>query len=424
MVHEYFSGEVYQDKYHFKNVQIFVIYSFMGFSIDTRTINDGDIFVALEGENFNGHDFIEKAFENGAKGAIVSENRDYNITEEQAKQLILVEDTLEALTEIAREKRQASDAVFIGITGSVGKTSTKEMLMHCLKATKQVYATKGNFNNHIGLPLCLANMPDNTKYAVFEIGMNNKGEIAELTEILQPDIAIVTAIAPAHMMNFKNLKEVAEEKSDIFKYAKTSIFPSDINELKTMLKKSSHCAQVITIEDKAFGLQNSSLVMSALNEVGLNGNADELRTFTLPKGRGQTIDLPNNITLIDDSYNASPDSMALAIKNLSTREGKKIAILGDMLELGDHSEKYHAELGPLIIEYGIDEVICVGEEINHLYSEIPMHMRGGYFWNIEDLISSINTESYKNSTILLKGSNGINLSKLIPILTEQKSQVA
>ncbi len=413
-----------------------------GVSIDTRTLRPGDLFVALKGPSFDGHDFIAQAYEKGAAG-VLSEK-------EIAGNGFVVEDTYQALCQLARYSQQRFKGVRIAITGSVGKTTFKELLSFLIGKQKTVYATEGNLNNHIGVPLSLARLPRDYDVGVFELGMNHAGEIRELTRLVVPDIAVVTAIAPAHIEFFEDTEEIANAKAEIFECVDrggTAFINNDTLHATLLGNKAassgvqntitygvSGSMSLVSFEGKhahfRLGLKELDVtlpmpgkhwainvlgVFAILRFLGLNlqQSVEDLKSFLPTKGRGAMQDVSineKNVTLIDDSYNANPTSMEAALETLSNiKAGRKIAILGEMLELGDDAGKYHLGLKNSIESSGASLVMALGENMSMLHDALPANLQGGAFNDCESLSSTLETILQDGDLLLFKGSHGSDL---------------
>lgn len=417
--------------------------------IDGRKVRAGDIFVALKGENFDGHDFVEQAFSKGAIAAIVSHELQLNCHQ------LIVADTQKALEDLAKYNRARSSAKVVGITGSVGKTSTKEMLKLALSAHGKTYATTGNYNNHIGTPLNLANLSLDAEFAVFEMGMNHVGEIAHLTKMVQPHIAVITNVEAVHLEFFSGVEEIAEAKSEIFEsnpsYAIINAdqpffqntaqnaamqqlsFGSNENADCRLLKytptdfgcevEASICSEKISYKlsatGKHFAIASLSVlaVAKALN-LPLQETANALLEYKEVEGRGGVCKV-GDFYLINDAYNASPASMKASFAKTAEvwqakcEKGRKIAVLGDMLELGESSPLLHADLAKSLIEHGFDAVYCAGALMKNLYDALPKNMQAGYTQFTHDLLPLLKFQV--NDVVLIKGSHG---SKMYEIANE------
>lgn len=414
---------------------------------DSRKIEKGDIFIALKGENFDGNKFALDALKKGASCCIID---DANLKNEK---FILVSDSLQALQKIGKYRRRNSKAKFIAITGSVGKTGTKDMIYNILSYKYNAYKTTGNFNNHIGLPLTLANMPENLDYVVLEMGMNHAGEIAELVRIGNPDISGITWVGEAHIENLGSRENIAKAKAEIFEWVKingSAIIPADNDffELLHQIAEQNNIANIYAfgekvnqvkklknfvnavIFDDAIEIPNEILEDHILNnvllalticnlcDVDLKQAISALKNLKTTDGRGKKTKLKNGAILIDDSYNASPTSMKLALDKLGKEKAKrKIAALGVMKELGEFSKKYHEELAAHIA--GIDMVFTCGADMKFLYDKIKNNSNNRHFDDIAALQNYINSELKSGDLILLKGSHGSNIYKIADKLSQE-----
>lgn len=412
---------------------------------DSRLVEDGDIFIALPGANSDGHDFINQAFENGARAAIIS-----RIPEglHDISKVLIVEDTMVALDIMAKYKRNKSKAKFIAITGSVGKTSTKELLGLALENYGNIFVGRGNYNNFLGVPINLASMPDDVDYAVIEIGMDHAGEITPLTNLIKPHFAIITSIENIHRANFDSIEGIAHAKAEIFYGllpASTVVLSSlsncydllfqeakankSITEIVTLGQDSevisyrveNNCSKtklnilnekVEMLFDSIIGahqVHNMMLVLTCIKKLGLNIQeaVNSLANFKLIRGRGRVSKIQvqeNKITLIDDSYNAGPASVKAALKNMSFYQGRKIAILGDMTEQGPDSLNIHLSLKEDIIANNIDKVICFGNQMGILHDTLPMEKQFGKYINLKDLAKDLPEKLNNGDILLIKGS--------------------
>ncbi|MBQ4875309.1 MAG: UDP-N-acetylmuramoyl-tripeptide--D-alanyl-D-alanine ligase [Rickettsiaceae bacterium H1] len=414
-----------------------------GISIDSRTTQSKNLFVAIKGENFDSHNFIQEAERKGAIAVIVNRQIKTKIP------IIIVKNTIKAIQDLARHKRTQTSAKMIGITGSVGKTTTKDMTYHMLSCYGKTYRNSGNLNNHIGLPLSLLNAPEDADYVILEMGMNHAGEIELLSNIMQPDISIITNIGPAHLEFFSSVKEIARAKAEIFTRTKGIVILNKEDEYYDYLYKSakqySDIRRIITVginKNTNVKLVNydennisvliggkqqiklgfptiyEHLIINSLFPLGiiyalnleLNKSADSLNQFELQKGRGN-IHRVNDITIIDDTYNASPPAVKAAIKFLSRFNGRKIAILGDMFELGNKAKELHIDLVNTIIHYKIDLVFTVGTNMRFLYEHLEKDKIGRHF----DKSNNVNIlpDLKKGDVILVKGSRGIKMERIV-----------
>ncbi|MER8674105.1 MULTISPECIES: UDP-N-acetylmuramoylalanyl-D-glutamyl-2,6-diaminopimelate--D-alanyl-D-alanine ligase [unclassified Mesorhizobium] len=436
-----------------------------GISIDSRSLQPGDAFFAIKGEAMDGHDFATAAIKAGAGVLIVAEGKLPSLGRLTAP-MIVVQDVLAALEKLGVAARARSSAKIIAVTGSAGKTTTKEALRHVLSAVGTVHASAQSFNNHWGVPLTLARMPGDCDYAVFEIGMNHPGEIRPLVKMVRPHVAIVTMIAAAHLGFFRNLDEIAKAKAEIFegiepggaallnrddarwklldKMARAAgvehVFGFGENARSTykLTKCELHAdhsditarigGQDVTARIGAPGrhmVQNVLAVLGAahLVEADIGKVALALADLSAERGRGKRHMLRHPkgpITLIDESYNANPASMAAAMALLNatpvTGEGRRIAVLGDMLELGDHSAKLHAALAELIVGTGTNTVFLGGPEMRALADILPDEIKTEYRAGAEELKPLLLSTLKAGDVVMIKSSKGIGFSKLVEAL--------
>jgi UDP-N-acetylmuramoyl-tripeptide--D-alanyl-D-alanine ligase len=436
-----------------------------GISIDSRSLQPGDAFFAIKGEAMDGHDFATAAIKAGAGVLVVAEGKLPSLGRLTAP-MIVVQDVLAALEKLGVAARERSKAKIIAVTGSAGKTTTKEALRHVLSAVGKVHASAQSFNNHWGVPLTLARMPDDCDYAVFEIGMNHPGEIRPLVKMVRPHVAIVTLIAAAHLGFFKNLDEIAKAKAEIFegiepggaallnrddgrwklldKMARAAgvehVFGFGENARSTykLTKCELHAdhsditarigGQDVVARIGAPGrhmVQNVLAVLGAahLVEADIGKVAEALADLSAERGRGKRHVLRHPrgpITLIDESYNANPASMSAAMALLNatpvTGEGRRIAVLGDMLELGEHSAKLHAALAELIVGTGTQTVFLGGPEMRALADILPDEITSEYRAGAEDLKPVLLSALKPGDVVMIKSSKGIGFSKLVDAL--------
>lgn len=436
-------------------------------SIDSRAIGPGDLFVALK-DRRDGHDFVSSAFSAGASAALVS--CDY-VRRPGDGALLRVNDTLAGLERIgmAARARLSPDARVIAVTGSVGKTTTKEMLRACLSRLGPTHAADKSFNNHWGVPLTLSRMPADTRYGVFEIGMNHTGEITPLTKMVRPHVAIITTVAPVHLEHFSGIEEIAAAKAEILlglEPGGTAVLNAD-NEHFAFLKEkatatgASVCgfgsreglsvelesveesgggslvtARVVTAHGTEFvryklSLPGRHIVMNSLAVVGalVAVGADlptalaGLSEMEAPQGRGVRTELTcsgGTALLIDESYNANPVSMRAAIAVLGSVPRsdypRRIAVIGDMLELGKDKERFHRELEGPLTDAGVNLVFTVGPIAKALFDVLPPRMRGASGETPGDLEESLVETLQAGDVIMIKGSNGARTFELAAAL--------
>ena len=418
-----------------------------GVSIDSRTVQKGDIFVAVKGPIFDGHNFINHAISNGAV-AIIAEFVPDDVNDDQ--NIIVVENVLLALEHMAIYARSRSNATIIAITGSFGKTSVKDALFHVISSFGKTLATERSFNNHLGLPLTMSRLHQDHQYAVIEMGMNNLGEIKRYSEIVRPHIAIINNIGNAHIGNMYSMNNIAQAKSEIFFSMDTEGFAilNDSDQYYNYLVEKAQDKGLklinfsqdvkhevtqdgIVISGKQNGkLQNCTVKMQTfaphwvfnisgilniikLLQLDLNLACNLLSDFNIANGRGGILKVKSNnknITILDESYNAGLQSMKnaiVALKNMiQHNQGRGIAILGDMLELGEYTESYHKELLDDLLTINISKVYCCGEYIKYLYDVLPNTVKAGYAKDPALLIAKIKADIQERDVYMVKGSRG------------------
>jgi UDP-N-acetylmuramoyl-tripeptide--D-alanyl-D-alanine ligase len=437
------------------------LFSVSGLSIDTRTLKEGDLFVALKGDSRDGHDFVRAAFDAKAAAALVSRTPD-GVT----GPVLTVGHTQRGLEDLARAARARSHAKILAVTGSAGKTTTKEILRLAFNALGRTHASASSHNNHWGVPLSLASLPRDAEYGIFEIGMNHFGEIRNLVSFVRPHVAVITTIAPAHLEFFGNCESIADAKSEIFEGllpGGAALIPAD-NPYAERLKARARQAQVSNIV--SFGTTGEARLLSfmpdgagmrvkadilgravdclvgapgahiAQNVVGaltavalLEGDvlnaAAALKHFTALKGRGARFEA-GGIAVIDESYNANPASMAAALALLgnaamSDKGGRKIAVLGDMLEMGEGGTAHHAGLAQPIAANNVDLVFASGTQMKALWDALPAKTRGAYAETSASLLPKLLAALEPGDTVLVKGSNGARMSVIIEALREKRA---
>ncbi|MBQ8677658.1 MAG: UDP-N-acetylmuramoyl-tripeptide--D-alanyl-D-alanine ligase [Alphaproteobacteria bacterium] len=392
---------------------------------DSRKVAAGDLFVALRGEKFDGHNFVNEVLQKGAAAVIV----DHKIAEAAVDRQLVVADTLKAFGRIGAYNRQQFKGKVIGLTGSSGKTTTKEELKAALSQYGKVYATQGNFNNNIGVPITLCDMDMTADFAIIEMGMSAKGEIAELTAYARPDMAIVTNVYPMHIEFFENLQGIAEAKAEIFQGVKkggAAIINEDTNFADILqsraeengLKvykfgKQHHSELKLQLQDDGeHNFYNAWCVLKTIEALGLDEKKSlpALNNFTALAGRGAKhhLRLPKGgeYTLIDDSYSGQPEACKLAIEALAKMEGKgrKILVLGKMAELGATSKARHIEIGQAAEKSGADVVIGVCEETKDLLAQVSDAKEKHYFASFEGVDEFLlNNCLQNNDIVLIKG---------------------
>ncbi len=440
-----------KNNFKFKDLKI------TGLSIDTRTLKKGDLFCTLKGDNFDGHEFISQALKKGASCLLLS---DANKVVPKIP-YIKVENVLEAIEKIAVNIRKKHNAKFIGVTGSVGKTGTKEMIKLALSNIGNTFANKGNYNNHIGVPLSLAETPYDSEYCILELGMNKTGEINKLSKLVAPEIGIITAIENSHLKGLKSLKNIARAKSEILNNIQKDgcfIYNSDTNfseelEVKAKKKRIKHIIsygknkkadiQLINIkkmqknyllEVNNFGKRvfwkmpdlNEHWYINSLSILGIAKYLDlkletllkNLKKFKLPNGRGNLIEVKSKskkFFIINESYNSCPVSLTAALEKFKKIKvkGKKIVILGDMKELGTSSLDFHLNLKEILDKTDISIVYTVGDQMKELSNVLPSYLSKHHFENLILLEQEIKKIIQHNDFLLVKGSHAIGLLSFV-----------
>ena len=433
-----------------------------GVSIDTRSIIPGDLFVALEDVR-DGHEFVPDAMARGASACLVSRS------DCGPGPSLQVKDSLQALRALAVAARERSNAIRIAVTGSVGKTSVKEALATVLRANGSAHWSVKSYNNHWGVPLTLARMPQHTERAVFELGMNHAGEIRDLASLVRPHVALITRIAPAHLEHLGTIEAIADAKSEIYEGLEPdgiAIYPSDDPLAPRLLAHAEKSVASFLLD---FGTQKGAAICVEEFETGIGGShgmvnvmgarlrfrlsatgdhwawnvgaifaasaaagldvkdvVEALSEVDAERGRGQAINvtLPKggSFTLLDDAYNANPVSMAAAITALGSARpdagGRRIAVLGDMLELGPDEMRLHADLAGPVKEAGIDAVYTCGTLMRSLHDALPKSVQAGYALNASEGLKSLVSEIKPGDVVLVKGSNASGLHKIASVLAD------
>lgn len=389
---------------------------------DSRQAGEGALFVAIRGENFDGHDFVAEALNQGAELAMVERL----VPNAPADRQLVVDDTLDAFGKIGAYNRSRFKGTVIGLTGSAGKTTTKEEIKFALSGFGSVYATAGNHNNHIGVPMSLCEMDMDADYAVIEMGMSAKGEISRLTSYVKPDLALVTNVYPMHIEFFDSFEGIAEAKAEIFEGLKQggiAVINEDTNFADILEKRArEHGARVIKFgrqnhyqgkleleQDGEAQLYNAWATLAVVEALGLDTDkaAAALKDFGALPGRGKSyrLKLPAGgcFTLIDDSYSGQPEAMKIAIDGLSRMrcEGRKIAVLGKMAELGDTSEARHKEIGEHLAAAAVEVVVGVCPEMKTMLAELRQDQEQYYFDDKEGLADFLVNNLLQNNDILL-----------------------
>lgn len=435
-----------------------------GLSIDTRTLERGDVFVALRDAR-DGHAFVGAAFARGAAAALVAAGYARGASDGA---LLRVADPLEGLDGIARAARARTSARIVAITGSVGKTGTKEALRACLARVGPTHAAEKSFNNQWGVPLTLARMPARSRFGVFEIGMNHAGEITPLTKLVRPHIAIVTTVEPVHLEFFGSVAAIAEAKAEIFSGLEpgaTAILNRDNPHFDLLAQRARSCGARIVSFGRQEGAdvrpevlklgadgsdlavrvggrrvayrvgapgahvaQNSLAVVAALDALGVELEAAlaALADMKAAKGRGARFQVrlrDGAILIIDESYNANPASMRSALAAMATvpraHYGRRIAVLGDMLELGPESGPLHAALKEPVDAAEVDLVFACGADMQRLFAALPAGRRGGWAETSQGILAPLLASVRAGDVVMVKGSLGSRMAPLVDALLQK-----
>ncbi|MDC0646051.1 UDP-N-acetylmuramoyl-tripeptide--D-alanyl-D-alanine ligase [bacterium] len=418
-----------------------LLHPILGITTDSRDVKEGDLYIALKGERVDGHSFLASVAKNGSSCALVSEpeiNLDF--------QQVQVKDPQEAIGQIANAWRKQFNIPVIGITGSNGKTSTKDLLVHVLKSSYDVHATQGNFNTTIGLPLTLLQLNDEHTVSILEMGASKPGEIQVLCEIAEPTHGIITNIAPAHLEGFGSIETIAREKEALFRSLGKGIsfvnqadnrivgmdiegesitfgltpdcdFPADIHQ-----EEDGSLTLILDAHDIPTESQNLSFIKNiiAVSAIAVTLGVEwenvinQIQSFSPPTGRCQ-VKQYNDVTVIDDTYNANLISSLAALDYLKafSGNGRRIFVFGDMFELGPTSTDQHRQIGEKCTELGLDGVFTLGENTIHTDSAINNGIQHEHFENKNELIDSLKKLIHSGDKILFKGSRGMAMEKVI-----------
>ena len=438
-----------------------------GISIDSRTLQPGEAYFAIKGAVHDGHDFVDAALQAGAGLAVVEKAQRAKFAADAP--LLAVDDVLAALVDLAHAARARLDAQVIAVTGSVGKTSTKEALLHVLEGQGKTHASAASFNNHWGVPLSLARCPVDARFAVFEIGMNHAGEIEPLVKMVRPHVAIITTVEPVHLEFFAGIEAIADAKAEIFagvepggavllnrdnsQFARLSrsaskrgiarvlSFGADKKADARLIDISLHAACSAVHADilghevtYKLGMPGRHMAMNSLAVLAaasLAGADLALASLSLSQiapaaGRGvrRVLAVPGGeVTLIDESYNANPASMAAALSVLAQApvgpRGRRIAVLGDMLELGATGPQLHGGLNDAIKTSQVDLVYCCGPLMRHLWDALSPGKRGGYADSAADLQTQVLSAVRAGDAVMIKGSFGSKMKTIVTALEKR-----
>ncbi|MCK5519784.1 MAG: UDP-N-acetylmuramoyl-tripeptide--D-alanyl-D-alanine ligase, partial [Candidatus Marinimicrobia bacterium] len=427
--------------------------------IDSREAGPGTLFCPLKGENTDGHEYIEKAFKAGTVLSLIEKNYLKDHPELSKYPLIPCDDPLKCLQLLASNKAKQSATKIIALTGSVGKTSTRQLLFHLLKDNFEVYQSIKNYNNHIGYPLSILNIPKNIDYAILEMGANHRGEIAELCHIAAPDIALITRIARAHLEGFGSLKNIQKAKFELFDNAadnaelfinnddpliaaysaknKNKIrYGSRANsDIRFAAKNNGHSNIYIRAQKISLNTKNSAYIENIKSAASIAIHlgipileiSDKIRNFKTPEGRGNEI-YHQGITIINDAYNANPISLSNAIKYFSVKKckGRKYFIFADMLELGDYTRTAHEKAGSELAQSSLFSLICYGE-LSKTTAESAKKSgleNSRHSMDKSEISKWLNDELENGDCVIFKGSRGAQLEDIIKELTTEKLTLA
>jgi len=434
-------------------------------SIDSRVLGPDALFVAIKGDRFDGHDFVDTALANGAAAALVSEGRS------AGPGRIHVADALDGLRDLGRAARARSRAFIVGVTGSVGKTTTKEALRTVFEAAGQTHASIKSFNNHWGVPLMLARMPENAQFGVFEMGMNAPEEIRPLSRMVRPHVAVITSIAPVHLEGLGSIEAIARAKAEIFDGLEpggTAVINADHGQLQLLLDAAAAAgvANVVTfgfargvdwqiLDPQTDASASSATILhgeqsyklglavpgrhmlsnatAALAVAHLAGIAPEVALRALAglaaqPGRGERLRLgPDDkpLLVVNESYNANPVAVVAALSVFGQIEpagGRKVLVLGDMLELGPQADQLHAGLADAVRDSGAERIYLVGPHMAALAAALPDAVMAGHFPSAAEAVNVIVDDLAYGDALMVKGSNGVGLSRLVSAITTRFGQ--
>ncbi len=413
---------------------------FKSVKINSKEIEKGDIFVALVGKNHDAHAFIPEAIQNGAYLSIVEKPVEYPY--------LLVDNTYDALKKLAKLVYEKSQAKSIAVLGSSGKTTTKELICSILSQKEQCCKTKGNENNFIGISKTLLSIKDE-KVCVVEVGTNHQGEISDIKTFFEPDIAVFTNIGKSHIGNFGSMDAILSEKTSIISFDTLVIYNYDDLWLRKAFNKRNavKCSAINPLADVYVNkVTDNGVELSVFGKIiKLNLNNDKINIYNIlisiaasityndkitqddinramlefeqPKFRMQT-EIVDNTEFILDCYNANPDSVKYALNLLNNKKGKKLAILGDMLELGEFSFSLHKEIGDFIKELGVD-LIAYGNDAYYIYESAKSNVKAYFFRDKQDIVNKLKSIHKDYDTILIKGSRGMKMEEIFFLLKDE-----
>lgn len=448
-----------------------------GASIDTRTLQPGDLFFAIRGDARDGHDFVADALGRGAGAAVVAQDRAEAFADKGPVLAVPGEGAdpvLDAMRAIGQAARARTQAAIVAVTGSVGKTGTKEALRHVLGAQGETHASVASYNNHWGVPLTLARMPGTTRFGVFEIGMNHAHEILPLAAQVRPDVALITTVEPVHIEHFPSLTAIADAKGEIFSGLKPGgvavinrdnpNYPrliahaqasqagrvvtfgehpeADVRALRIVLRPDLSVVDAMVMGQPVTYQLGTAGRHTAMNSLGVMGvvhalGADlaraalSLAALRPPTGRGERTALrfeAGEAFLVDESYNANPASIRASLATLAGIEtgprGRRIAVLGDMLELGPTSEDQHRGLAEAVETNGIDLVFTAGARMRHLFEALPVSRRGIAAAESAELVEPLAKLLRAGDAVMVKGSNSIRMGRIVEALKARYADAA
>lgn len=434
-------------------------------SIDTRELGTNALFVAIKGDRFDGHDFVDTALANGAVAALVTEGKGNGAGR------IHTQDALVALGDLARAARARSRGFIVGVTGSVGKTTTKEALRIVFEAAGQTHASIKSFNNHWGVPLMLAQLPESAEFGVFEMGMNAPNEIRPLSKLVRPNVAVITSIAPVHLEGLGSLEAIARAKAEVFEGIEpggTAVLNADHPQINLLLElaiaagvqnvltfgfASGSDWQITNVEttaqgstativsgDKSYPLAiavpgrhmlsnaTAALVSSQIAGVDAAVALKALSGLRAQAGRGQQVALgpaDQPLILLNESYNANPVAVTAALSvfaDVPTAGGKKVFVFGDMLELGPEADALHAGLADAIVASGVSRVHLVGKHVAALAAALPAELVASHTHTADEAVSTILDDLAYGDAVMVKGSNGVGLSRVVTAISARFQQ--
>ncbi len=443
--------------------------AFREISTDSRTVGEGDLFIALKGQRFDGHHFVMEVLEKKAGGVVIEEEKvgDMRWNGYRFRTVIAVKDTLRALGDLARERRRKFGIPVVALTGSNGKTTSKEMIFSCLETTFPVLKTEGNLNNLIGLPLTLLGLTEKERVVVLEMGMNVPGEIRRLTEISEPDVGLITNIERVHLEGLGSIERVKEEKGELFRKMKkdgvilvnqddprvvdlASEFPgqkitfgversADVKAKEVRLRGTEGTSFILMMEGEeteiTLPLLGKHFVPNALSAIGvaslfgieMERAKEALEHFRPTPMRMEIIHLATGATLINDAYNANPRSMEVALETLAEMKGRgrAIAVLGDMMELGDFTEEAHQHLGRKAGDLSIDLLLVLGEQAPIVVESALRHgfdpTKAKVVESHSEAIALLKERMQEGDWILVKGSRRMVMERIVESLQERRA---